>query len=296
MHIAVSGASGFVGSALISELVRDGHQVMRLVRRPAAPGAPELCWDPAGGPKPSLFEGLDAVVHLAGENIAGRWNDEKKRQIRESRVQGTRMLADSLAIMVKPPRVVVMASAIGYYGDRGDELLQEESGPGQDFLAQVARDWEAAAEPAERAGIRVVKLRIGVVLAQHGGALPRMLTPFKLGVGGKIGSGRQYWSWITLADLVGAIRHALATDSLRGPVNAVAPEPVRNADFTQALGRALHRPTIFPMPAFAARLALGEMADALLLSSARVDASKLAASGYNFRHPQLQPALADILR
>jgi uncharacterized protein (TIGR01777 family) len=296
MNIAVSGASGFVGSALIPELVHDGHQVMRLVRHAPQPGTPELQWEATGAPQPALFEGFDAVVHLAGENIAGRWTAAKKQRIRESRLVGTRQLAESLAAAKKPPRTLVMASAIGYYGDRGDELLKEESGPGRDFLAQVSQDWEAAAAPAERAGVRVVKLRIGVVLAKNGGALPRMLLPFKFGLGGKIGSGRQYWSWIALSDLLGAIRHALANESLRGPVNAVAPEPARNADFTKALGRALHRPTIFPMPAFAARLALGEMAGPLLLSSARVDASKLAASGYNFRHPRLDATLSDILR
>ena len=296
MHIAVTGASGFVGSTLIPELVRDGHQVMRLVRHAPAAGAPELQWDPNGAPQPALFEGFDAIVHLAGENIAGRWTAAKKQRIRDSRVVGTRQLADSLAQAARRPRTLVMASAIGYYGDRGEELLKEDSGPGQDFLAQVCQEWEEAAEPAERAGVRVVKLRIGVVLAKNGGALERMLLPFQLGLGGKIGSGRQYWSWVALADVVGAIRHALATESLRGPVNTVAAEPARNADFTRALGRALHRPTIFPMPAFAARLALGEMAGPLLLSSARVDASKLAASGYNLRHPRLEPALNDILR
>lgn len=294
MKIAVTGASGFVGSALGPELERQGHAVTRLVRRaPQADG--ELCWDPAGVALPSLFEGCDAVVHLAGESIAGRWTTAKKQRIQESRVQGTRQLAGSLAMMVKPPRVLVMASAIGYYGDRGEELLKEDSGPGKDFLAQLCQDWEAAAEPAERSGIRVVKLRLGVVLAKHGGALPKMLTPFKLGGGGKIGSGRQYWSWVTLADVVGAITHALADESLRGPVNVVAPNPARNAEFTRALGRALGRPTLFPMPAFAAKLALGEMAEVVLLASQRVDSSKLASSGYSFKHPQLEAALAEIL-
>ncbi|HSE49542.1 MAG TPA: TIGR01777 family oxidoreductase [Terriglobales bacterium] len=295
MHIAVTGAAGFVGSALVPALVCDGHQLIRLRREPPAPGAPEVYWDPAAGPLPSLFEGFDAVIHLAGENIAGRWTSEKKRRIYESRVTGTRQVAESLAEMVKPPRVLVMASAIGYYGDRGDEALTEQSAPGKDFLAQVVQGWEAAAEPAERAGIRVVKLRLGVVLAKHGGALPRMLTPFKLGLGGNIGSGRQYWSWVTLADVVAAFRFALATEALRGPVNVVAPEPARNADFTQALGKALHRPTIFPMPAFAARLALGEMAEALLLASQRVVPAKLAAAGFQPQHPRLDEALARIL-
>ena len=296
MNIAISGASGFVGSALVPELVAAGDKVIRLVRRQPEPGTPELHWDPSGPPLPSLFEGFDAVVHLAGENIAGRWTEKKKRRIRESRVLGTQFIADSLAVMCKPPSVLVMASAIGYYGDRGEELLSEASGPGKDFLAEVCQQWEAATKSAEDAGIRVVKLRLGVVLAKHGGALPKLLTPFKLGVGGKIGSGEQYWSWVTLADVTGAMAHALVTESLRGPVNVTAPEPVRNAEFTQALGRALHRPTIFPMPAFAAKLALGEMAEVVLLSSQKVDSAKLAASGYNFKHPQLGPALAAVLK
>jgi uncharacterized protein (TIGR01777 family) len=296
MNIAISGASGFVGTALIPELVAGGHKVTRLVRRRPQPGAPELYFDPSGPPLPSLFEGFDGVVHLAGENIAGRWTEKKKQAIEHSRVQGTQFVADSLAVMVRPPRVLVMASAIGYYGDRGEELLSEASGPGKDFLADVCQRWEAAAKSAEDAGIRVVKMRLGVVLAKHGGALPKLLTPFKLCVGGKIGSGQQYWSWVTLADVTGAIAHALVTESLRGPVNVTAPGPTRNAEFTQALGRALHRPTIFPMPAFAAKLALGEMAEVVLLSSQRVDSAKLAASGYNFKHPQLEPALAAILK
>lgn len=296
MNIAMSGASGLVGSALVPELVKGGHKVIRLVRHAPQPGTPELRWEASGPPMPSLFEGFDAVVHLAGENIAGRWTEAKKLRIRESRVNGTRQLADSLAVMVKPPRVLVMASAVGYYGNRGDELLKETSGPGADFLADVCQQWEAAAAPAEAAGIRVVKLRLGVVLAKHGGALAKLLTPFRLGVGGRVGSGQQYWSWVTLSDVTGAFVHALTTESLRGPVNVTAPQPARNMEFTQALGRALHRPTVFPMPAFAAKLALGEMAEVVLLASQKVDASKLAASGYNFSDPKLQPALAEVLR
>ncbi|MDP9267703.1 MAG: TIGR01777 family oxidoreductase [Acidobacteriota bacterium] len=296
MNIAMSGASGFVGSALVPELVAQGHKVIRLVRRHPEPGTPELYWDPSGPPLPSLFEGFDGVVHLAGENIAGRWTPAKKQRIAQSRVQGTQFIADSLATMCKPPRVLVMASAIGYYGNRGEEVLHEASAPGNDFLADVCQQWEAAAKPAEDAGIRVVKLRFGVVLAKHGGALAKLLTPFKLGLGGKVGSGEQYWSWVTLADVTGAIAHALGTESLRGPVNVTAPQPARNAEFTQALGRALHRPAIFPLPAFAAKLALGEMAEVVLLSSQKVDSAKLAASGYNFKHPQLEPALAAVLK
>ena len=295
MHIAITGASGFVGSALVPALVRDGHQLIRLRREPPAPGAPEVYWDPAAGALPSLFEGFDAVVHLAGENIAGRWTSEKKRRIHQSRVQGTRQVAESLAAMVKPPRVLVMASAIGYYGDRGGEELTEASPPGSGFLADVVQQWEAAAEPAERAGIRVVKLRLGVVLAKHGGALARMLLPFRLGLGGKVGSGRQYWSWVTLADVVAAFQFALGNEGLRGAVNVVAPEPATNAEFTAALAAALHRPAIVPMPAFAARLALGEMADAVLLASEKVRPAKLLAASYNFRHPRLPEALQHIL-
>jgi uncharacterized protein (TIGR01777 family) len=295
MNIAMTGASGLVGSALVPELVKGGHKVIRLVRHAAQPGTPELCWDANGAPMPSLFEGFDAVIHLAGENVAGRWTEDKKRRILESRVNGTRHLADSVAVMVKPPRVLVMASAVGYYGNRGDEVLTEGSAPGTDFLADVCQQWEAAAQPAEAAGIRVVKLRLGVVLAKQGGALAKLLTPFKLGLGGKIASGRQYWSWVALPDVTAAFVHAVENDSLRGPVNVTSPNPVRNADFTKALGRALHRPTIFPMPAFAAKFALGEMAEAMLLASQRAEPSKLAASGYRFKHPELDGALAAVL-
>jgi uncharacterized protein (TIGR01777 family) len=300
MNVAMTGASGLVGSALVPELVKGGHKVIRLVRHAAEPGAPELCWDATGAPMPSLFEGFDAVVHLAGENVAGRWTEDKKRRILESRVNGTRHLADSLAVMVKPPRVLVMASAVGYYGNRGDEVLTEASVPGTDFLADVCQQWEAAAQPAEAAGIRVVKLRLGVVLAKQGGALAKLLTPFRLGLGGKIASGRQYWSWVALPDVTAAFVRALNDESLRGaslsgPVNVTSPNPVRNVDFTKALGRALHRPTLFPMPAFAAKLALGEMAEAMLLASQRAEPAKLAASGYQFKYPELDGALAAVL-
>jgi len=235
------------------------------------------------------------VVHLAGESIAGRWTVAKKTRIRDSRVQGTSTLAAALARTGRPPKVMVCASAIGIYGDRGDEVLREESAPGSDFLAEVSQQWEAATEPAARAGVRVVSLRIGVVLSRRGGALGRMLTPFRMGAGGRIGSGSQWMSWITLDDLVGAIQHALATDSLRGPVNTVAPNPATNAQFTRALGETLHRPTVFPLPAFMVRVMFGEMGEALLLGSQRVDCGKLVASGFRFRHPELKPALEAIL-
>jgi len=288
MQVLVSGSSGLVGSALVTALEGAGHSVVRLVRR--TPAANEIQLDPARAP-----EGFDAVVHLAGESIAGRWTAAKKARIRDSRVQGTSTLATALARTGRPPKVMVCASAIGIYGDRGDEVLREESAPGSDFLADVGQQWEAATEPATRAGIRVVSLRIGVVLSPRGGALGRMLTPFRMGAGGRIGSGQQWMSWITLDDVVGLIQHALATDSLRGPVNSVAPNPVTNAQFTRTLGQVLHRPTVFPLPAFMVRLMFGEMGEALLLGSQRVDCGKLVASGFRFRHPELKPALEAIL-
>jgi uncharacterized protein (TIGR01777 family) len=283
MRTLVSGASGLIGSALVPAL--EGI-VVRLVRREPGPG--ELRWDPeAGRVSPADLEGFDAVVHLAAENVGeGRWTAEKKGRIRDSRVGGTRLLCDALARCARPPRVVACASAVGIYGDRGEERLTEESQPGTGFLADVAREWEAAAR-----GARVVLLRFGVVLSARGGALARMLTPFKLGVGGRIGPGTQWMSWVSLDDAVGAIRLALARDELSGPVNVVGPEPATNLEFTRTLGRLLGRPTIFPMPAFAARLLLGEMADALLLSSLRVEPARLKAAGYAFRHPTLESAL-----
>ena len=235
-------------------------------------------------------------MHLAGENIAvRRWTPAQKARIRDSRVQGTRLLAQSLARLQQPPTVMVCASAIGFYGDRGEELLTEGSAPGSGFLTDTCRAWEAAAQPASEKDIRVVNLRLGVVLSPGGGALAKMLLPFRLGVGGKIGSGRQYMSWIEIDDVVGVIHYALTTDELRGPVNAVAPNPVTNREFTKTLGRVLSRPTIFPMPAFAARLAFGEMADELLLASTRVKPARLQNSGYYFRHPRLEDALRHLL-
>jgi len=292
MQVLVSGASGLVGSALVPALENAGHSVVRLVRR--SPAANEVRWDPAGGIEAGALEGFDAVVHLAGESIAGRWTAAKKSRIRDSRVQGTSTLAAALA-RVSRPKVMVCASAIGIYGDRGDEVLREESAPGSDFLAEVGKQWEAATESAAGAGIRVVSLRTGMVLSSRGGALARMLPPFRMGAGGRIGSGQQWMSWIALDDLVAVIQHALATDSLRGPVNTVAPNPVTNAEFTTALGAALHRPAIFPLPAFMVRLMFGEMGEALLLSSQRVDCGKLLASGYRFRHSEIRPALQALL-
>lgn len=294
MKILVTGASGTVGSALVPFLTSEGHSVTRLVRTQPKPG--EVRWDPAAGQIDKAgLEGHDAVVHLAGESIAGRWTATRKRNIRDSRVQGTRLLSETLASLTQPPRVLVCASALGYYGDRGEEVLREDSGAGSGFLAEVCQEWEAAAEPARQKEIRVVHLRMGIILSPTGGALTQMLLPFKLGLGGKIGSGEQYWSWVSVEDVAGAIHHALVTDALRGPANTVAPNPVTNLEFTKTLGRVLRRPTIFPMPAFAARLALGEMADELLLSSARLEPAQLVASGYKFRHPQLEGALRHLL-
>ena len=290
MKIAVTGATGLIGSALVRSLPTAGHDVVRL-RRPSD-------WDPDKHTvDPSVFRGVDAVVHLAGENIAGgRWTGSRKSRILESRAKGTRLIAETIAGMADRPQVMVSASAIGYYGDRGSEVLREESGPGSGFLADVCKQWEAATDPATRKGIRVVHLRTGIVLSTDGGALPKMLLPFKLGVGGRIGSGNQYWSWISLEDVCAAIQHCIQASTLHGAVNLVSPSPVTNQVFTKALGQVLGRPTIFPLPAFAARLALGEMADALLLASARVEPAKLQASRFVFRNKDLQPALQHLLR
>lgn len=302
MRILVSGSSGLIGSALVPYLTTGGHRVIRLVRSQSQTPTPSQgevwSWDPERGTILSVGqEALEAVVHLAGANIAGaRWTERQKAVIRDSRVKGTRLLCDLVARYSPPPRVLVCASAIGYYGDRGDEILKEESAPGSGFLPDVCQEWEAATQPAVEKGIRVISLRIGIVLSPLGGALAKMLTPFKLGAGGVMGSGWQYMSWIALDDVVGAIHFALTQEPLRGPVNAVAPNPVSNRDFTQTLGRVLSRPTFFPMPAFAARLALGEMADALLLSSARVEPSRLLASGFTFRYPDLEGALRHLLK
>ena len=301
MKIIVTGSTGLVGGALVRSLLADGHEVTRLVRGGAqgfrAPGTAAVHWNPERGEiDAAALEGHDGAVHLAGEPIAeGRWDEEKKRRILESRVKGTRLLAETLAGLGAKPKALVSASATGFYGDRGDEVLREESASGGDFLSEVCREWEKATLAASRAGVRVVHLRIGVVLSGEGGALAKMVTPFKLGLGGKLGSGRQYMSWIALEDLIGVIRRALEDESLRGPVNAVAPQPVTNGEFTKALGRALGRPTVFAVPAFAARLAFGETADALLLASTRVEPARLKEIGYQFRHPEIEGALRSAL-
>ena len=254
-------------------------------------------WDPARGSiDAGKLEGVEGVVHLAGEAISERWTAEKKARIRDSRVKGTRLLCDTLAQLPTPPKVLVCASAIGYYGDRGAEVLTEESASGVGFLAEVCRAWEGATEPARQKGIRVVNLRFGVVLSTAGGALAKMLPPFRMGMGGILGSGKQYISWITLDDAIGAIRHALLTEPLQGPANAVAPQPVTNEEFTKTLGKVLGRPTLVPLPAFAARLMFGEMANELLLASARVQPAKLRATEYTFRYPDLEAGLRHLLR
>lgn len=299
MKVAVTGATGLIGSALVPFLRSGGHEAAALRRarasREAAGGGPS--WDPdTGALSEGALDGVDAVVHLAGENIAGgRWTAARKARIRDSRVDGTRRLAQALAALPRPPRTLVAASAVGFYGDRGDENLDESSAPGDGFLPDVCQAWEAAAAPAREAGIRVVHLRIGIVMTPAGGALAQMLFPFRMGVGGVIGSGRQYMSWVALDDVLGGILHALCTDGLSGPVNMVAPNPVSNAEFTKTLGRVLRRPTILPLPAFGARLAFGEMADALLLGGARVHPTRLGDGGFAFGHPHLEDALRHVL-
>jgi hypothetical protein len=296
MKILVSGSSGFIGGALMPFLTTGGHRVTRLVRRNPAPDEAEISWNPEAGTVDSAgLEGFDAVVNLAGESVVGRWTAQKKRRIYDSRVKSTRLLSESLAQLAKPPKVLISASASGYYGDCGEEVLSEEHPPGSTFLAQVCRDWEAATEPAARSGLRVVKLRTGLVLSPAGGALARMLLPFRLGLGGRIGSGRQYFSWVSLEDVRGAILHALMTDTLEGPLNVAAPNPVTNREFTRTLGLVLRRPTLFPIPAFAARLVLGELANDLLLASARLEPARLLATDYRFRYTDLEAAFRYLL-
>ena len=301
MKVIVTGSGGLVGRALIRSLLADGHSVTRLVRGGAqqfrTPGSNAAEWNPDKGTvDAAALEGHDAAVHLAGEPIAeGRWDDAKKRRIMESRAKGTRLLAETLAGLKEKPRVLVSASAVGFYGDRGDEVMREESASGSDFVSEVCREWEKGTLAASQAGIRVAHLRIGLVLDAEGGSLPRMLTPFKFGLGGKLGSGRQYVSWITLEDLLRVIRRAVEDEHLRGPVNAVA-GAVTNEEFTRALGRALGRPTFLSMPAFAARLAFGEVADELLLSSTRVEPARLREAGFDFKDSEIETALRHVLK
>src|SRR6266446_384527 len=296
MKILISGSHGLVGTALIQALEPEGHEIFRLVRH-APNSRSEIEWSPDRySIALARLEGFDVVVHLAGESIAeGRWTDEKKKQIRESRVKGTRLLGDALANLSQPPKTLVCASAIGYYGDRGDEVLTEASAPGKDFLSDVCVEWEKATALASEKGIRVVNCRFGIILDANGGALKTMLPPFRMGVGGKIGSGQQWMSWIALDDVVRGIKFALANDSIRGPVNFVVPAPVTNARFTKTLGKVLSRPTLFPIPAFGVRLLFGEMADALLLSSQRVAPTVLQTSNFLFQYSQLEAALRHVL-
>jgi uncharacterized protein (TIGR01777 family) len=294
MNVLISGATGLIGSALAQELKDGGHSITRLTRSPK--GENDVRWDPDAGTIDGSLAGTEAVVHLAGESIAeGRWTASKKERIMESRKKGTRLLAEAIAGLPTPPRVMVSASAVGYYGDRGNELLREDSGPGSDFLAEVCKAWEAAADPAREAGIRVVHPRFGIVLSPKGGALGTTLPIFKLGGGGRIGSGRQWWSWVALDDVVGAILHALEDDSVEDPVNVGSPNPLTNAEYTKVLGRVLNRPTVFAVPAPAIRIAIGGMADALLLASQRVEPVKLKETVYHFRYPELEGALRHLL-
>ena len=298
MRILISGASGLVGTAATVALRAEGHAVAHFVRPGASADAGDVRWDPAAGTVDrDAMEGADAIIHLAGAGIGdGRWTEARKKVLRSSRVDSTRILVDAMATLRRKPRAFLAASATGYYGNRGDELLTESSANGSGFLAALARDWEAEASRADALGVRTVLLRFGVVLSLRGGALPRMLTPFKLGLGGRLGGGEQWMSWIALEDVMGVTRAALNDERFSGPVNLVAPNPARNVEFTRVLARVLRRPAILPAPVFALRLALGrEMADELLLASQRVQPQKLLASGYAFRLPELEPALRSAL-
>jgi hypothetical protein len=296
MRVAVTGASGLLGSALVPFLRDRGHAVVRLVRRPAR-GADEVRWDPpAGAVDAAALQGVDAAVNLSGENLAeGRWTDARKARLRASRVGPTRVLAETLAKLSPRPKVLVSVSAIGYYGGRGDAWLTEAEPPGADFLARLTADWEKAAEPAAAAGVRVVHPRLGIVLSPAGGALGKMLLPFKAGLGGVLGPGTQYMSWVAIDDVLEAFRHVLEQDDLAGPLNVAAPEPVTNRTFTKTLGRVLGRPTVTRVPAFALRLAYGEMAEATILSSMRVRSDRLVSTGFRFQFPALEGALRHVV-
>lgn len=295
MRIAITGSHGLIGSALAVALQARGDRVVRLVRD-ASGGAGDVAWDPAGGHiDAGGLEGVDAVIHLAGESLVSRWTAEQKKKIRESRLLGTRVLADALAGLHARPRVMIGASAVGYYGDRGDEVLTETSGPGTGFLAELCQEWEGAASPVRAAGIRLAHPRFGIVLAGQGGVLAKMAPVFRLGAGGPLGHGRQYLPWIALDDVVGAILFAVDRSDLDGPINVVAPKPVTNREFTSALGRALGRPALIPVPAAALRALFGEMADEALLTSERVEPARLAGAGYVFRLADLDAALRHAL-
>lgn len=297
MRIGVSGASGLIGRALVPSLKEKGHEVVRLVRRKPS-GADQIAWQPNKGVlDPSALEGLDALVHLSGENLAdGRWTDQKKRAIYQSRVKSTKLLADVLCQLKRPPRTWLCASAVGFYGDRGDEKLTEESLPRHDFLADVCSAWEKATEPAVANGVRVVNLRFGPVLTTQGGLLQKLLGPFRAGFGGPVGGGRQYISWVALEDTVSVIQHCLATQNLSGPVNVVSPNPVTNETFAKTLGAVLNRPTFARVPGFVVRMMMGrEFADSLVLASQRALPVKLKVTGYEFLYPELAPTLRHLL-
>jgi uncharacterized protein (TIGR01777 family) len=296
MKVAVTGSSGLIGSSLVSFLSKKNNVTVSKILR-ENPEDNEIAWKPEGGDWNSAFTGgIDGIVHLAGENIAsGRWTKAKKEKIRNSRIEGTKKLCEHILKLPTPPSVVICASAIGFYGDRGMEFLNESSSRGSGFLPDVCLGWEEATESVSKAGIRVVNVRLGIVLSKNGGALAKMLAPFKMGMGGKIGSGTQYMSWVAMGDVTGAIYHALVTDSLKGPVNVTAPNPVTNKEFTNILGKVLKRPTVMPMPAFAARLAFGEMANDLLLASTKVAPKRLSDSGYKFQYTELENALKHVL-
>jgi len=298
-RILVSGVSGPIGAALLPALKAAGAKVARLTRPGAGMSAAtddeRIPWDPAQPVAPDAVSGFDAVIHLAGESIIGRWTATKKQRIRESRVAGTRNLAQALANAKLKPQVFISSSAIGYYGNRGDEILKEESSAGTGFLPDVCREWEDTTEAAAKAGIRTVHIRTGIVLSTTGGALAKMLTPFKLGLGGILGNGRQWLSWIDIQDMVAGIQHILKTDKLRGPVNMVAPTPVTNVEFTKTLASALSRPAIFPVPAFMVKLAFGEMGETVLLGSQRVEPDKLVTGAYSFQFGELRASLVNAL-
>jgi len=296
MNILVSGSTGFVGTALVAGLKADGHRVKVLTRRREGAAPDALFWDPSAGQiDRAAFTGTDAVINLSGSTIATRWNAEKKKEIRESRVRCTTLLAETIASLSTRPRVFISTSAVGVYGDRGDELVTEGAAPGADFLAEVCVAWERAAAPAEQAGVRVVHPRLGLVLSPVGGVLKQMLTPFRAGIGGPIGTGKQWWSWVVLHDVVGVIRHALFTEALRGPVNAAAPGAVPNADFAKTLGAVLGRPAAMPVPAMALRLLFGEAADGAILTGVHAVPAALEQTGFRFAHPELEPALRHLL-
>jgi hypothetical protein len=309
-RVLISGASGLIGSALVASFESRGDEVTRLVRR-RPQSSDELQWDPTREIPPQLVSGFDIAIHLSGESVAGRWSDAKKNRIRDSRVSTTQSLARALVAAEIKPKVFVCASAIGYYGNRGDEILTEDSPPGDSFLAEVSGEWESAAKPAADAGIRTVNLRTGIVLSRDGGALKQMLLPFRLGLGGRVGNGRLWWSWIHIDDFVAAVQHiidqagntnqsleswASSPGLLSGPINMTAPNPVTSAEFTKTLAKALKRPAILPLPAFAAKLALGEFAEEGLLASARVEPKKLLESGFRFKFPDLEATLKNLLR